>query len=477
MSRLVFAAVPSRSPSGMGLTNRGERQEVGEKRQETDCQGRWAMRIFFSVGEPSGDLHGSNLVRRLQELDPKVECVGYGGPKMEAAGCRIQFDLTRLAVMFLGGALRNLSRFLSLVRRAGRYFDTHPVDAVVLIDFSGFNWWIARAAKKRGIAVFYYGVPQMWAWAPWRIGRLKRWVDHVLCKLPFEVDWFQQRGVRATFIGHPYFDEIRRQTPDQAFIDRYRNEDGPDLVLLPGSRDLEVDKHLAMMLRAARRVQEALPQTRIHVAAYNRRHGEIARQAIDSIGLTAQCHVGRTPELMSLADACIACSGSVSLELMVYRRPTVVVYRIGALAMALQSVFLRCKHITLVNLMAETDINRPWPWQGVARAAQTPRRELPMPEYLTRKDCAAALAEHVIDWLTSPESRARKVAQLDRLATRFAQPGATNRAADYIFHQLHRRMAAPAVQASPNRAADDTVTPLQGAREETERGGVDSRAA
>jgi len=122
-----------------------------------------AKRIFFSVGEPSGDLHGSNLIRRLKLLDPSIECVGYGGPHMSHAGLDAHFQLTQLAVMFLWGALRNLRRFIRLISQADDYFQYHRVDAVVLIDFPGFNWWIARKAKRRGIPVFYYGVPQVWA--------------------------------------------------------------------------------------------------------------------------------------------------------------------------------------------------------------------------------------------------------------------------------------------------------------------------
>ena len=151
------------------------------------------MRIFFSVGEPSGDLHAANLVKHLRQKQPGIECVGYGGPKMADAGCHLLYDLTQLAVMFLAGALRNLKKFLGLIREADRYFASHRVDAVVLIDFSGFNWWMARKAKKHGIPVFYYGVPQMWAWAPWRIGKLRRlW----RCRL-----WWSRRCRRRLLQG------------------------------------------------------------------------------------------------------------------------------------------------------------------------------------------------------------------------------------------------------------------------------------
>ena len=182
------------------------------------------MRIFFSVGEPSGDLHASNLIHHLRQNRPDIECVGFGGPKMATAGCHLLYDLTQLAVMFLAGALKNLKKFLGLIRDADHYFAAHSVDAVVLIDFSGFNWWMARKAKKHGIPVFYYGVPQVWAWGPWRIKKLRRFVDHILCKLPFEVEWFSRRGCQATYIGHPYFDQLFSQEYDEGFIEQHTKE-------------------------------------------------------------------------------------------------------------------------------------------------------------------------------------------------------------------------------------------------------------
>ena len=177
------------------------------------------MKIFFSVGEPSGDLHGANLIRELRRRRPDCEFVGYGGPRMAAAGCALHEDLTKLAVMWLLHALLNIHKFWNLACRADRYFRHHQPDAVVLIDYPGFNWWIARRAKAHGIPVFYYGVPQMWAWAGWRMKKMRRFVDHVLCKLPFEEAWYRDRGCNATFVGHPYFDQLRAEQLDAKFID------------------------------------------------------------------------------------------------------------------------------------------------------------------------------------------------------------------------------------------------------------------
>jgi len=133
--------------------------------------------------------------------------------------------------MFIAEVLKNIRLFFRLIGEADKYFAENEVDAVVLIDYPGFNWWIARKAKKHGIPVFYYGVPQMWAWAGWRIRKIRKFVDHVLCKLPFEVEWFKERGCQATFVGHPYFDQLVHQEYDNDFLSELGSQDRPLLTL------------------------------------------------------------------------------------------------------------------------------------------------------------------------------------------------------------------------------------------------------
>ena len=270
------------------------------------------MRIFFSVGEPSGDLHASNLIRRLQELDPQTEAVGFGGPKMKEAGCDLLFDLTQLAVMFLGGAIKNLRKFFALIADADEYFAENPVDAVVLVDYPGFNWWIARKAKKHGIKVFYYGVPQMWAWAPWRISKIRKFVDHVICKLPFEPKWFRDRDCEAFYVGHPYFDQLATQQLDLEFVDELLEPEQKLLLLLPGSRDQEVKKNTECLLRAAALVREkhaARSDLKIAIGCFNEKHKQYVRDEcrLDDV----EIYVDRTQELMTRASACVACSLSL----------------------------------------------------------------------------------------------------------------------------------------------------------------------
>src|SRR5205807_2553008 len=152
------------------------------------------MRIFLSAGEPSGDIHGANLIQALRDRHPDIECVGFGGERMTAAGCKLLYPLVELAVMWFARTLANAPTFLQLLSRADRCFRHQRPDAVVLIDYPGFNWWLARRAHFHGVPVFYFVPPQLWGWAGWRVNKMRRFVDHVLCNLPFEIDWYRARG-------------------------------------------------------------------------------------------------------------------------------------------------------------------------------------------------------------------------------------------------------------------------------------------
>ena len=407
------------------------------------------MRIFFSVGEPSGDLHGSNLIRRLKSQQLGVECVGFGGPKMAAAGCELKFELTTMAVMFLD-ALKNIRFFFRLIAQADEYFLNNKVDAVVLIDYPGFNWWIAKKAKARQIPVFYYGVPQMWAWAPWRVRKIRKYVDHVLCKLPFEADWFAQRNCQATYVGHPYFDQLHDQQYDQEFIAelKHNSEHNSDssssstgreqrlLTLLPGSRDREVQNVLPVLLEAASKTVQQVDDCDVAIACYNENHRAMAQEMLDQRNLSFRTFVDRTQDLMSASELCLACSGSVSLELLHHRKPTIIVFKIKRWMMVAQAILIRCKFMTLVNLIATKDITRKtWrPYDPDATGAE----DAVMPEYLTTGDPSEKVAARAVALLNDQSLRQKNIDRLDELARQYAIPGATDRAADYILENVGR---------------------------------------
>ena len=402
------------------------------------------MHIFFSVGEPSGDLHGANLIRELQRREPNLRCVGYGGPKMQAAGMELHEDLTKLAVMWLLRVLMNIHKFWILYQRAKAYFRARRPDAVVLIDYPGFNWWIARAAKRQGIPVFYYGAPQMWAWASWRVKKMRRLVDHTLCKLPFEAVWYNERGCPATYVGHPYYDEMARQQFDEEFLHNYGAEAGRLITLLPGSRTQEVLSNLPWILKAAGRIAAKVPDTRFAVASFNEKQAVIARQMVYAAGVDADVFVGRTPELIHLAHSCLACSGSVSLELLHHEKPTVIIYFVNRFLFRLVQRFLiTVKYVTLVNLLAEPQpfTNKPIAYDPYAKGAD----RVPFPEYPTCEDKSEQLAAHIVQWLNDPLVYQAKVRQLAELRARFGHSGASAKASEYILQVLRGNSASVAL--------------------------------
>jgi lipid-A-disaccharide synthase len=377
------------------------------------------MRIFISAGEPSGDIHGANLIRALQGQRPDLDIVGFGGDRMADAGARLLYPLCQLAVMWFARVLANFPTFLSLLSRADRYFRHHRPDAVILIDYPGFHWWLARRAHFHGIPVFYFVPPQLWAWAGWRIKKMQRFVDHVLCSLPFEERWYRERGVAACYVGHPFFDELPAQRLDTAFMAAQRTAGGPIIALLPGSRTQEIERNLSTLMRSALAVRRQRPDVRFLVACFREKQQEMVEHYLRRHpGLPVETHVGRTPEIIELAHSCVAVSGSVSLELLYRRKPTVVVYRIGKLDLRVAHVFKTSRYISLVNLLAEKEL---------------------YPEFLTDRCEAAAISGHVLRWLNDETAHAAVVRELSELRDQVAAPGACERTAHVILETLNGR--------------------------------------
>jgi lipid-A-disaccharide synthase len=376
------------------------------------------MRIFLCAGEPSGDLHGANLVRHLRRLSPHIECVGFGGERMEEAGCRLLYPLCRLAVMWFLRVLANAGTFLHLLSRADRFFRHHRPDAVVLIDYPGFNWWLARRAHFHGIPVFYFVPPQLWGWAGWRVGKMRRFVDHVLCSLPFEESWYQTRGVHAYYVGHPYFDELTGQRLDPVFVAEQRSRPGPVVALLPGSRTQEVERNLPTLIRSASHIHRARPNARFLVACFKAAQRQYVDARLRGLHLPIETHVSRTPEIIHLAHSCVAVSGSVGLELLYQGKPSVVVYRIGSIDLRVCRWFKTSPYISLVNLLAEKEL---------------------YPEFLTDHCEAEAIGGHIVRWLNDRSTYRATCAELTDLRRRVGQPGACERAARYVLQTLDQQ--------------------------------------
>ena len=377
------------------------------------------MKLFLSAGEPSGDLHAANLAAALLKLDPTLELVGLGGPKMAAAGVKLRYPLTDLAIMWFGRAMLHLPTFFRIARQSEAYFrSAERPDAVVVTDYPGFHWALAKRARRQGVPVYYFVPPQLWAWAGWRVAKVRRYFRAVLTALPFEPAWYAARGVATHHVGHPYFDELAEQRIDDAFVKSVTAPGRPVVTILPGSRTQEVTANGPLLLAAAKKVAEAVPGVRLVVAAFRDKQAALVRQYAADAGVEVEVHTGRTPELIEAATACLAVSGSVGLELLTRLKPAVIAYRITPLARAVSRQFIVCKYISLVNLLAD--------------------REL-YPEFLTTVDDPDALAAPVIRWLRDPAARDRLVGELRALRDRVAIPGACDRAAAFVLADLGGR--------------------------------------
>jgi lipid-A-disaccharide synthase len=266
---------------------------------------------------------------------------------------------------------------------------------------------------------------------------MRRFVDHVLCKLPFEEAWYRERGCHATFVGHPYFDQLRAERLDTAFVSQQRSKGGPLVAILPGSRTQEVKSNFGFFLKAARIVHQRLPDARFVVAAFKPSQADMVRHAVTGSGLPIEVYTGRTAEIIHAADCAMAVSGSVSLELLYHTTPTVILYYISRPAFFVQRFFRKVRYITLVNLLTASDL---FPKRvATYDPADAADAGVLMPEYLTCEDKSEQVAAHVVEWLSDPALRARQVGRLAELKERVGHGGASQRAADYLLAVLDSR--------------------------------------
>ena len=377
------------------------------------------MHIFFSVGEPSGDQHAARLMKELQNRQPDVRLSGFGGIGMEQAGLESLFRLTDMAVMGFQ-ALPLVGKFFRLVRRAEQFLQDEKPDAVVLVDFPGFNWWIARLAKAAGIPVFYYLPPQLWAWAPWRIRKVRRFIDHIISSLPFEREWYRKHGVSANYVGHPFFDEVAEKQLDESFVAQWKNRTSTTIAVLPGSRTHEVTYNFPSMVEIMKRLHARHPDVTFLLACFR---DEFRRECLKELlvrapTLPVQIFVGKTAEIIEAADCALMVSGSVSLEMLARKTPAAVIYRTSRLTHALGNRLLNCKYFSLPNLIADRPV---------------------MPEFLSSGDPSGVISEmtELLDlWIRLPEERQKASDELQQAVGDFPETGATRRAAEFILKAL-----------------------------------------
>jgi len=359
------------------------------------------VRLFIIAGEPSGDLHGSNLVRAIQEQRPDAKFEGFGGPLMQSAGVHLQRDMSHLSFMGFVEVVCNLGHVIKNFRVAKQAISESKPDALILIDYPGFNLRMAKWAKSRGLKVIWYIAPQTWAWKENRVHDLRKNVDELLCILPFEEAYFKGFGVNVKFVGHPLLDGLERTDGG-----RENNADGsaPLITFLPGSRRQEVSRILPEMVK----VMAHFPDYRWAVACSPHVPMELYRKILPS---GVQCHTEGTSALLQRSNAVLVASGTATLETALHQVPQIVCYRANALSIAIARRLIKVRFISLVNLILDR--------QAVPELIQAD---------LNTERLAAELSA-----ITSGEARATQLTAYDELIGILGGKGASTRAAKAVL--------------------------------------------
>lgn len=315
--------------------------------------------IFLSAAEASGDHHAAELIRRLREKYPSAKFIGAAGPKMAAEGCEVVVDLTKKASM-LGGPFVGLFYYMKKVRQLRRAIAQIKPDVLIPVDSPALNWHLAKEARRCGVPVMYYVAPQVWAWAPWRIKKVRRLTDHVACLLPFEENYFRSRSVAATYVGHPLFDQLPPQRPLGDCPDfAVPWADGKwNIAFLPGSRPSEIKLHAKMMAQIASNIRAEYPDAKCTFTAVGPREAEMIKQyaGCDDIEIA----VAQTPQVLAEAHYAVAASGTVTLEVAHFGVPMTVVYHVGLLERIMYRLvvrhLIRTRYLSLVNIIAQKQL-------------------------------------------------------------------------------------------------------------------------
>jgi lipid-A-disaccharide synthase len=322
-----------------------------------------APTILITAAEASADAYGAGLIQALRRRLGEARFVGIGGRRMAAAGCELIAETVGRAAM-ITGALRHLAYYRRLIRQVKRAMDQAPPAVHVPIDAPALNWHLARAARRRGAAVAHYVAPQVWAWARWRVRKLRRLSDVVACILPFEEDYLRCRGVNARFVGHPLFDGLPPADPPD--LDAAAGDGTWRIALLPGSRRGEIAAHAPALAAVRDGLSRRFPRAEFVFAAVDEAAAETIRLSTGRADLPLE--VGGTAGVLARSHFAFTASGTATLLAGHFGVPMVVFYRVGRLAYALVGRWLvRTPHLSLVNILAGREmVPELMPWYGSA---------------------------------------------------------------------------------------------------------------
>lgn len=365
-------------------------------------------KYFLVAGEASGDLHGANLIKEIRLKDPEAEIQFYGGDKMQAQGGLLLKHYADMAFMGFTEVLLNLRTIFKNMAKCKKDILNFQPDLVVLIDFPGFNLKIAEFAKQQGIKNCYYISPKVWAWNQKRVLKIKRIVDKMLCILPFEVDFYKEWGFEANYVGNPLMDEIEAFKKNESFGKEHAVQK-PIIALLPGSRKQEIERLLPEMLKMV----PLYPEYEFMVAAAPSFEPSYYQNMMGAnpVKLVFQ----DTYNLVASADAAIVASGTATLETALLRTPQIVVYKGGAISIAIARLVVKIRFISLVNLIVDRKIVTE----------------------LIQNDFNIGNTKKELDLILQGVGRAQMLADYEELAEKVGRAGASERAASIIIGYLN----------------------------------------
>ncbi|MBK7763606.1 MAG: lipid-A-disaccharide synthase [Bacteroidetes bacterium] len=300
------------------------------------------MKYFIISGEASGDLHGSNVVKELQLLDNKSDIVGWGGDKMQSAGVQIKKHINELAFMGFAEVVMNLPTIIKNFDLCKKQIAAFQPDVVVLVDYPGFNLRMAKWCKQQGYKVAYYISPTVWAWKENRIETIRKYVDRMICILPFEKAFYAARNLEVAYVGHPTVDIVEAEKKIPSSI-----PDKKVIALLPGSRKQEIHKMLPFMLEAVKN----FPDYVVIIAQAPNLSKEVYEPFLKQYPFQLVQH--KTYDILKVADAALVTSGTATLEAALFHVPQVVCYIANSVSYAIAKRLVKVKYISLVNLILD----------------------------------------------------------------------------------------------------------------------------
>jgi len=371
------------------------------------------MKLYLVAGEASGDARGVELMRALQDRDPTLEFFGAGGREMRALGGEHFTDWADEAVVGLWDVLKKYGYFKGEFNRMLADLERVQPDALVLIDYPGFNLRLAKEAHRRfpKLKIIDYISPQVWAWNRGRIPKMARYLDLMLCIFPFEKPLYEKSGLRTVFVGHPMLDSLAAK--------RISEPRDPKLVgLFPGSRGKEVRKIFPVMVEAALRMKAARPGLRFEAPAASPQLAAQMRATLQHYGQAedfCQVTVRASHALMQRAIAGIVCSGTATLEAAYFGLPLCIVYKVAWLTWVIGKQLVKVPHLGMPNVLAGREIAR---------------------EFLQGAATPEALAEETLRLVTHEEQRAALQRELAAVVAGLGDQGAAPRAAEAILEEL-----------------------------------------